>query len=262
MSRTVARGAFTLGTVLIVGLASSAPAPAQWGAVEGQFLLDGDIPKLAPLDTAGKDAEICPPGSIPDESLIVDPQSKGIANVVLYLSKPPDKIHPDLAASAEKEIVFDQKGCRFLPRVLFVRTDQTVLLKSGDATPHNTRASPFINMGLNVIVSPNDRKGIPVQMPRPETTPPFPVKCDIHAWMEARWIVRDHPYVAISDKDGKFKIDKLPAGTHEFRVWEEPIYLVTGPIEKGGKLTVTVKADETLKLDPIKVPVETALKKN
>jgi hypothetical protein len=262
MSRIVRRWSLALGTLLTVGLASSAPTSAQWGAIEGQFLLDGDIPKLAPLDTAAKDAEFCPPGSVPDESLVVDPGSRGIANIVLYLSKTPDKIHPDLTASAEKEIVFDQKGCRFLPHILFARTDQTILLKSADGTPHNTRATPFANMGINVIVSPNDRKGIPVQMPQPERTPPFPVSCDIHAWMKGHWIVRDHPYVAITDKDGKFKLEKLPAGELEFRVWQErPGYVIADPIKTGGKLTVTIKTDDTLKLPPIKVPVANLAKK-
>jgi hypothetical protein len=65
---------------------------------------------------------------------------------------------------------------------------------------------------------------------------PITVKCDIHNWMESRWIVTDHPYVAITDKEGKFKIENLPVGKHEFTVWQEK----SGYIER--KFPVDVKA--------------------
>src|SRR5690606_35171102 len=101
---------------------------------------------------AAKDAAVCAAQDVPDDSLIVDSDTKGIANICLYIRKAPKKIHPDLAKSEDKEVVFDQKGCRFMPHVLIVRTDQTVLVKSEDPINHNTRTAPFANKAENLIV--------------------------------------------------------------------------------------------------------------
>lgn len=242
-----------------LAMLTARPACGQgWGTLEGQFLFDGDVPKLAPLvekgDPNAKDAAVCAAAGVPNESLVVNPENKGIANICLYLRRAPAMIHPDLKASKEKEIEFDQKGCVFLPHVLIVRTDQTVLVKSGDSVSHNTHTNPFANTSVNLIIAPNDRKGVPVEMKMPELrTPPVKINCDIHPWMTAYWLVTDHPYVAVTDKDGKFKIENLPPGEHEFRVWQEKCgYVETAEFKRD--LKVTIKAGETQTLPAFKVP--------
>ena len=230
-----------------------------YGTLEGQFVLDGAPLELEPLiakgDSSAKDAEVCAANGVPDETLVVNPKNQGIANICLYIRKAPKSIHPDLEDSEDEEVVFDQKGCRFTPHLMIVRTDQTVLVKSGDPINHNTRGSPFNNEPFNFIVAPNDRKGVEVNMPKSELrTPPVKVSCDIHPWMSAYWMVTDHPYVAVTDADGKFKIEKIPAGEHTFRVWHERSgYVKTSEFSRD--LTVEIKGDETLTLKPFKVPV-------
>lgn len=69
----------------------------------------------------------------------------------------------------------------------------------------------------------------------------------------------DHPYVAVTDADGKFRIDNLPAGDHTFRVWHERCgYVTTGEFER--ELTVTVQPDETLDVPTFRVSAETFAK--
>lgn len=198
-------------------------AVAQWGNVDGQFLFDGDLPQLPLIvkqgDTSVKDAAVCSADSIPDESLVVNSTNKGVANVFIFLRKA-EKVHPDLKASQNKEVHFDQKNCRFLPHALIVRTDQVVVCLSDDGVPHNTHTFPARNTGENFVIQPNDRKGNTIRVKLMEATP-FDVRCDIHSWMSAKWLVVDHPYAAMTDVDGKFKIEKLPVGQHKFRVWQE-----------------------------------------
>jgi hypothetical protein len=83
---------------------------------------------------------------------------------------------------------------------------------------------------------------------------PLKVTCDIHSWMNAYWVVTDHPYAAVSDADGKFKIENLPAGEHTFRVWHER----QGYLNREYKVTVKAGAN---KLDPVKVPAAKLAKK-
>lgn len=229
-----------------------------WGTVEGQFILaDGEIPELPPLirqgDASAKDADVCAANGVPDESLVINGENRGIANICLYIRSAPDDIHPDLEESEESEVVFDQKGCRFIPHVLIVRTDQTVLVKSDDPISHNTRTSPFSNQPINSTIGAKDREGVAVEMPQSELrTPPVRVSCDIHPWMSAYWMVCDHPYVAVTDADGRFRIENLPAGTHVFRVWHERSgYVETDVFRRD--LEVTVEDGEVTSLEPITV---------
>jgi hypothetical protein len=245
---------------LICAFASPENARAQgYGHIAGQFLLDGEIPVPQTIvkkgDPAVKDAPVCAAEDVHSDELVVDAKSNGIANVFIYMmSKDAKKLklHPSQEKSAKGEIVFDQKGCRFVPHCLVVRTDQTVVVKSDDAISHNTHGYLAKNEPFNFLVGGNDRKGVPVS-PAFTTaeTLPMPVKCDIHAWMQAHWLIVDHPYAALTDKEGKFTMENLPEGEHTFRVWHER----AGYLNREWK--VTVKAGETTKVEPVKVPVAT-----
>jgi len=228
-----------------------AAGAAEYGNIEGQFVLDGEIPKLNPKvkkgDPTAKDPTVCAAADVPDEILVVDPATKGIANIAVYLRKAPADMPADLKASSAKEVEFDQKGCQFSPHMIIVRTDQSVRCVSSDAVAHNLRTSPLSNNGINFTVPASDKKGTAVAMPKPENLP-VRVQCDIHQWMAGFWVVTDNPYAAVTDKEGKFKIEKLPVGKYEFVVWQED----AGYINR--KYAVEVKAGDN-KLAVEKVPL-------
>lgn len=50
---------------------------------------------------------------------------------------------------------------------------------------------------------------------------PVKVIDPIDSSMSAYWVILDHPYAAVTDKEGKFKISHLPAGDHKFMIWHE-----------------------------------------
>jgi hypothetical protein len=235
----------------LLGAVSS--AEAQWGSVSGKVVLDGDVPTLKPRvkmgDAAAKDAAVCAAQEVPNEDLVVDPSTKAIANVVVYLKKAPAKIHPQLAKPAAMAVTYDQKGCRFIPHIAVVQTSQTVNVVSSDAVAHNTRGNPLKNQGFNFIVAPNDKTGIQVPVKQAERLP-VQIGCDIHPWMRGYWLVIDHPYGAVTGADGTFSIKDLPAGEHEFVVWQE----AAGYLEKSLKITVKDKADTAI--PTIKAPVK------
>ena len=232
-----------------VGLNSNS-AEAQWGNVKGQVTVSGDVAPLKLLVTKGdskvRDSSVCAAEDVPDESLVIDAKTRGIANVVVWMVKKPAKIHPDLVKPKEAEVVFDQKGCKFLPHVLLVRTDQKVRVISDDGVAHNTHTYPLKNKQENFIVAPNDRKGVVVPSVNLEERLPAKVGCDIHTWMQAYWVILDHPYAAVTNEKGEFEIPNVPVGDHTFVVWQEK----AGYIEK--KLAVSVKAGDNA-LPAIKV---------
>lgn len=65
------------------------------------------------------------------------------------------------------------------------------------------------------------------------------------------WLVlRDNPYMAVTDADGRFAIKNLPVGEHEFVLWHERIgylrELAIGSKKTSakGRLTMTIQPGE------------------
>ena len=50
---------------------------------------------------------------------------------------------------------------------------------------------------------------------------PLRVSCGIHPWELGWLVVSEHPYVAVTDKDGRFEIKNLPVGKSTFMFWQE-----------------------------------------
>jgi len=237
--------AVTLSAALIP---TASPAYAQkWGNLSGQFVLEGEIPAVDEVENVKE--SVCSK-KVPTDELVINKENKGIANIFVFIPairKP--AVHPSLAKSKGSEVVLDQKNCQFQPHAQVMRTDQTLMVKSMDNCNHNTRPNPIKNNPVNFTVPANEQKGLPWKVKVAETLP-TQIKCDIHPWMSAYCLVIDHPYAVVTDKDGKFKIDNLPAGELEFRYWHER----PGYVEKSVK--ITIEDGKTKELGVIKVKAE------
>lgn len=220
------------------------------GSISGQVLLKGDVPapvlQIKKGDATVKDAAVCAAMDMLAEDLVVDAESKGIANVFIYMRKAPKGVKFD--APKDATLVFDQENCRFYPHALIVRTDQKVNVISSDNCAHNFHTYPIKNAPLNVLMAPNDKKGIDVEFDGAEILP-MKVGCDIHSWMTAWWMVVDHPFAAVTNAKGEFTIEGLPEGEHEFRIWHEK----AGYLEKSYE--VKVKAGKVTELKALEVPL-------
>lgn len=213
------------------------------GTFKGVVQFKGKIPEKKILVKKGdgnvKDPAVCAAADLVSDDFVVnDKADNGVANVVIYLKKAPEGYKAGAVPAAPA--VFDQKGCRFEPRVLAVRCNQTILLKSNDPVPHNTNITPVRNTGFNQLIQPNNRNGVEFKYSKPESLP-IPVKCDLHPWMKAHHLPLEHPFFAVTDENGKFEIKGLPPGKHMFTVWQE-----VGGYVKGlnNKLEVEIKADK------------------
>lgn len=220
---------------------------AGYGTLVGTVTYEGDAKPLPPLVAQGdatlkpEDRAVCAVQPVPNESLIVNAANKGLANVVIFLDKRPVNIKPELAKPPSDPVLFDQKGCIFLPHVLVVQVGQPLLVVSDDSIPHNTHTRPKRNNEFNQVIAPKDRSGKACDYKKAEPGP-LSVVCDLHTWMKAYHFPIDHPYAAVTDKDGKFKIEGLPAGKHSFNVWHE-----RGPGESQlleRKLQITIEVDK------------------
>src|SRR5262249_42021828 len=59
------------------------------------------------------------------------------------------------------------------------------------------------------------------------------ITCGIHPWMKGYAVIKDHPYMAVSNKDGLVTIKNLPAGSWTFQMWHERHGYVTAGTQNG-----------------------------
>jgi hypothetical protein len=96
---------------------------------------------------------------------------------------------------------------------------------------------------------------------------PAPVACNIHTFMKGYLVIKDHPYVTMTDPDGTFIIRSIPVGTWTFRAWHErsgflkevTIAKTTEDWSKG--FTSTITANGVTKLGTVSVAPEKLDKK-
>src|SRR5579884_3821451 len=154
--------------------AAQNPNPAAWVTVKGQVVLPAGvaIPQRKPLMVGGPDAKAClKNGPILDESAVVDPKTRGIKNVVVWLRPDdaknpkaafaPNAIHPADAKRKPADVVIDQPCCMFEPRVLCARVGDTVVVKNPAAFGHNFFWVSQNNGQFNVAVAANQRWTMP-----------------------------------------------------------------------------------------------------
>lgn len=242
----------SLGFCLSLIFAAQGDAQAQYGTIKGQVIWDGpQIPELAPKVKVGanvKDSQVCAGEPIPDESLVIDPQSKGIRYCIVYLARPsgdnPERLQQMI--EAEPQVLIDQEGCQFIPHVAVLHEKQQALFKSSDPVAHNVRLQGFSN-SLNFMLPANG------EMPRPLASErrPMPMACDIHPWMQGFVMVFDHPFFALTDEQGNFEIEGVPAGKQNLVIWQEKVGYVTAGAARGQE--VTVEADKEVTLGPVKI---------
>ncbi len=253
--RTIGKCVSLCAASCCVVVPAIAVAADGWATLKGRFVYDGSPPAVKFLSTSGKDSTVCDKHEIPDESLIVDSASKGIANIVVYPRKV-SRVHESQNKPATNEVEFDQKDCVFLSHVLPLRVDQTLVIKNSDPIGHNTNISPLADTSINPLLPAGGQ--LKHKFNR-EQSLPVPVTCNIHPWMKAYVLARNDSYVAVSAKDGSFETTNLPAGEEiEIQVWHEKGAGAGGTLEakkdwKRGRFKLKLKDGETKDVGEISV---------
>jgi hypothetical protein len=232
---------------------ASAPAGEEgWGTIKGQIVWAKEIPELEMIVKQGdqnvKDAAVCAVQDIYKEEVVVNKDNKGLQWVLVYLGGKP-KIHPDLK-EAEGTVELGQKYCRFIPHVAAMRQGQKLLITSDDPIAHNTKGDGFKNPPFNPVISPAPPGGRS-ELAGPDLVAenlPITIACNIHPHMKAYLAVYAHPYFAVTDENGEFAIENVPAGELKLNIWHEK-----GGYGEGGKegKAISVKAGETTDLGKI-----------
>ena len=100
-----------------------------------------------------------------------------------------------------------------------IRVGQKLEIVNSDPTLHNIHALPEGQQGIQHRPADPGHEDDARRSTTKEVMVPF--KCDVHGWMNAYVGVLDHPYFAVTDKDGKFSLKGLPPGTYTIEAWHE-----------------------------------------
>jgi len=182
----------------------------------------------APAIRATIDPAICG-STVPDESVLVTGGGQ-LANVVVSV--------PGVKASQPAEAAFANEKCRFVPRVGLMRPGGAVKMMSKDATLHTMHAAgadgrAFFNVSIpvqNVTLSrPVDKAGL------------VTLSCSTHTWMRG-FVQVTEELSALSGADGRYRLEGVPAGKYQLRVWHETL-------KAAAPVTVVVKDGETVTVD-------------
>ncbi len=213
-----------LALTVVIGSEGASPSvAADWGTLKARFVFEGAIPAQEEL-LLNKDVEVCSKNHPLDEELIVNPENRGIQNIVVWLELKRGEalpaIHPSYAKNETAKVRLTNESCRFKPRITLLRTSQTLVLGNDDPIAHSTVAFLTYNQPFNYGVAPGTGEGTKLKLEKVETRP-AQISCPIHSWMKAFLLVQQHPYMAVTDSDGRFVIRDVPAGEWTFRFWHE-----------------------------------------
>jgi hypothetical protein len=143
-----------------------------------------------------------------DDALTVDPETRGMQNVAVYL----ENIERGRAPQGRYSDIVEK--CRFKPRVVPAVKGATLGFRHNDFILHNIHAfllsngATLFNVGLpihrwqQVVGQPIRRTGL------------FRLQCDIHTHMNGLIVSLEHDYVSVSDAKGNFEIREIPPGKY------------------------------------------------
>ncbi len=245
-----------LGIVGFFMCVSVSQADDKWTTIKGRAVLDSKavIPVMAPIKV-DKDKDAClAKGAFTEETWVINPKNKGIANVFVWIEPEPAPggkfvrgkpfpkalINPTLGNQKLKEGEIDQPCCKFIPHCLALQEGTNLTIKNSAPVNHNAKIDAE-NFSINPLLAP---KGSYTQKNLKAEKNAIPVSCSIHPYMKAWVRVFDHPYFAITDKDGNFEIKDAPVGKFRLMMWHETGWrngragIAGTPIEnKSGKVT-------------------------
>jgi plastocyanin len=152
-------------------------------------------------------------GKPPTSEKVVTGSGNTLQNVVVYISAGAT----ESSAPPATPVVFDQQRCHYTTHVLAFRAGQELAVSNSDPFSHNIHPLAKINREWNKLQLP----GTPPFTYSYESEEFIQVKCNIHPWMQAYFVVLKTSHFAVTGEDGQFALPDLPPGTYTVTAWHE-----------------------------------------
>jgi WD40 repeat protein len=212
--------------------------PSHGASISGVVTYEGQPPQPKRIDTSADAVcgQVSP--NLTTEDWIVT--GGRLANAFVYV-KSGSRLENYIFETPNSEVVLEKKGCRTVPRLLGLQTNQVLKLVNSDPTTSNYHITPKNNPDWNNSM-PQGAQPLYHEFDRKETF--IPVKDNQHPWEKSYIGVFSHPFFAITGKDGAYTISGLPPGRYTMVVWHEG-----GPLGTEQSVDVTISSGETKTLN-------------
>jgi hypothetical protein len=111
----------------------------------------------------------------------------------------------------------DNTDCHFSPQVAVLAVGSVLEIHNSDPMLHLVHL--YGQRETNLAFPPQDRTVSRTL----EAAGMLVVKCDLHPWMQAFIRVDDHPFHAVTDGAGSFRMTDVPAGDYTLEAWHETL---------------------------------------
>ena len=181
--------------------------PGSGLTLSGRITLAGKPPPERPISLHGPCRELYPQPP-PTRHYLVSSKG-GLANVVVYVQTGLENYS---FAPPKEPVTIDATACFFEPYVSVAQVGQKIRFQNQDGFLHNVHCTAHQNREFNLSLA--------MQGQAAERTFDYPelfirFKEDIYEWMFAYVTVLNHPFFAVSDQDGNYKLPPgLPPGTY------------------------------------------------
>lgn len=177
---------------------------------------------------------------------VVNQRYEIVANAGILSTNPPVAVvylegdFPRAANLPVKQVA--QKDLMFVPALLPVQVGTRVEFPNFDSTYHNIFSfSPAKRFDLGRYRS--DERPVPSQVF--DTAGLVTLRCDIHEHMRGLILVLPTPYFVVTQPDGRFRLEGLPAGRYVLKAWVDSRTTRQRPIELRDGATVRVDFPES-----------------
>lgn len=222
-------GSLTLVSVKLPAATPYKPVAVKDGAtIRGRVVLQGVLPQNVFFEVA-KDNDWC--GRKKQSPRLAIGKDNGVRNAVISLVN----VTHGKAFTAQKYLI-DQRKCEYDPHILLLPPGRELQIVNSDATLHNVHAysgEEAMKTAFN-IAQPIKGFRFKVKSDQLKTPGVYSLTCDAgHPWMSGYIVVMDHPYVALTDTDGKFVLSDVPPGTYLVKMWHEGVNVSRTEMESG-----------------------------
>jgi plastocyanin len=221
LGRAAGAATLLLATLVAISLAESDRPPVyveravpDGGALTGT--VRGAAPAVPDADAiVNKDPGVC--GDRKPSEALIRAADGALKNAVVFIQG----IAGGKSIDRSVNLQLDNHACGFSPHVLAIVVGQRLTISNSDPVLHNAHA--YLG-GTETIFN----VALPVQNQRVSKTIRRPglmrVQCDAgHSWMVAWIYAFDHPYFAVTDERGSFRIEKVPPGAYRVTAWQEEL---------------------------------------
>jgi hypothetical protein len=186
------------------------------GVIEGVISWKNAPKAVAQITPKDKDKNRC--GVLANPSLSVSTSTKGVANTVVYLS--------DIKLGKMSSLLggtVEEKGCTFSPHVQVaapIGVTLQIMNRDSHATTITVKGTAK-DLVQNLAFPAMRQRDVPL-----DAAGEYQVSAADHPASTAWVVVPGTPYYVVSDADGYFRLDDVPAGEYTLVAWHEPV--ITG----------------------------------